>query len=182
MKKNSSKSFRTQPLIQNLEARQLMSVNAIKDIDMSGPVSQTISSGENVYVVSSHASGASNTQIWVTRGEANSKKLLVNLNVSGATISAIDDMIVTSDGKVFFTANAPSGGRQVFQVDTKNGGYKQITSDMGRNYIMLADAGGKLFGYDYANGEWRLVDVAAKSSTLLRKVTLKGSRLDDGPV
>ena len=132
-----------------MEKRQMMSATAVKSVDSAGPDDQMIAVGSTTYVISSSRSGGGWSQICSTKGPASTTKHLLDLNKTGATLSSVENLTSTADGRVFFTATGGEGsGRQLFQLNTSKGGYTQITKDDQAWYGDVVAIGNKLFLYD----------------------------------
>jgi Ca2+-binding RTX toxin-like protein len=150
---------------EGLDNRQLMSAaTAVKAIDSGGPDGTMLTVGSTTYVVSSASSGNGWSQIYSTKGSSSSTKHLLDLRATGATISSIESMVSTTDGRVFFTAvGGTGGGRQLFQLNTSKGGYTQITKDVDAFYTQVIAIGNKLFMYDSQNTKIVTLDTQNKT-------------------
>jgi Ca2+-binding RTX toxin-like protein len=137
-------------LFQQLESRTLYAASAVKTVDSPGPIEDMVEAGGKIYVSSRHASGSSVDQIYVTHGGKNTTRKLLDINVNGAPIASLDDLVSTDDGRVFFTATAV-GGRHVFELNTSNGTYKQLSTGSNVYYKNLTAAGKALFVYEANN-------------------------------
>src|SRR5262249_32628012 len=96
-------------VFESLEQRQMMAADAVKVIDSGGPVEDVIETGGQVVVSSRHANGSAVSQIYIANGAKSKTRLLLDLSKPGGTISSIDDLTATDDGRVFFTAVTTGG-------------------------------------------------------------------------
>lgn len=173
--RRKSASVSRRPLVETLEIRQHLSATGVKVIDTGGPLEQMVESGGQIFTASSHASGAGITQIHVASGPKSKTRLLLDLTASGSTISSIDHLAATGDGRIFFTAST-IGGRHVFQLNTRNGGYTQITSGTNQFYHNLVGASDRLYAHE-SNGK-TLGFVGPGTSTFTGFTTV----VPDGPL
>jgi Ca2+-binding RTX toxin-like protein len=155
---------------ESLETRRHLSASAVKVVDSGGPVEQVIEASGQVIVSSRHQSGSGISQIYIANGTRSKTRLLVDLSQPGATISSIADLTATDDGRVYFTANA-AGGRHLFQLNTKKGGFTQITAGQQVFYTRATAAGNRLFVYE-SNGQ-TLFTLDTQAGTLAKVVTLR---------
>ncbi len=167
--KRNNRSFRKLAnacQFEQMEGRQMMSAGAIKAIDSAGPDNDMITVGNTTYVVSSSRSGGGWSQIYSTKGSASTTKHLLDLNATGATIASIENLVSTSDGRVFFTATGGIGnGRQLFQLNTSKGGYTQITKDVQAYYSNVMAIGNKIYMYD--SQDTKIVTLGSNNVTKL---------------
>lgn len=137
-----------------MEPRQLMSATSIKADDSGGPDYQMVESGGHVVLITSTASGAGANLITRTDGSTSTSKTLVSGSGSGATIYSFDDLVVASDGTVYFTAvGGAVNGRQVYKLNVANGGATAVTSKKDAYFTQLMVIGTKLYMYDSGNTE-----------------------------
>lgn len=145
--KSCNPSPRKLSFFQQLESRTLYAASAAKVVDSPGPIEDMVEAGGQIYVSTRHGSGSSVSQIYMATGVKGKTKLLLDLNVAGATIGSIDHLTTTDDGRVFFTASA-TGGRHVFELNTSTGGYKQLTSGTNKYFQHLTATGKAMFAYE----------------------------------
>jgi len=151
---------------ESLESRQHLSASAVKVIDSAGPIAQVVESGGQIFVSSSHASGSAVSQIYVASGPRSKTRLLLDLNKPGATVASISGLAATSDGRIFFTANAP-GGRHLFQLNTRTGEFTQITTGTNVFYTNAVGAGNRLFVYESNSQTIHTVEPGATTTRLV---------------
>jgi Ca2+-binding RTX toxin-like protein len=132
--------------MQSLEERKLFAATGVNVVDSSGPIEQMIQAGGQIYVSSRHGPGSSLSQIYVTDGVKKNTRLLLDLSATGSQIASIGEIAATDDGRVFFTATA-AGGKHLFELNTKTGGYTQLSSGTSQSWNTLTAAGNRLFAY-----------------------------------
>lgn len=160
--KTNRRSFTRPAVFEGLETRQLMAASAVKVIDSGGPIDQVVEVGGQIVASSQHASGSGVSQIYVSNGIKKKTRLLVDLTAAGSTLSSIDDLTATNDGRVFFTASK-TGGRHLFELSLATGAVTQITSGNQVFYSKAKAAGNKVFFVDSTNETIHVLDAGATS-------------------
>jgi Ca2+-binding RTX toxin-like protein len=157
-------------MMQPLEERRLfagVAPEALKVVDVSGPVDEMVEAGGQIYVTAPLASGGSIVRIYATDGIQKHTKLLLDLSQPGMGISAIGELTATEDGRVLFTASAV-GGRHLFELNTANGKVHQITSGTNKFYTNVEAAGTRIF---FQEGNTDVICTLAPGSIEVTEVT-----------
>jgi hypothetical protein len=137
-------------MMQPLEDRRMFAAvapEAIKVVDVSGPVDEMVEAGGQIYVTAPLASGGSILRIYGTDGNPANTRLLLDLSQPGMKLSAIDDLTASEDGRIFFTASA-TGGRHLFELNTADGKVYQLTSGTNKSYGNVEAAGTRIFFHE----------------------------------
>ena len=115
-----SSSSARHAMMQPLEDRRMFNAVADKVVDVGGPVHEMVEAGGQIYVSVPLGSGGSIVRIYGTDGRADHTKLLLDLSQPGSTLTSIDELTATEDGRLFFTAST-TGGRHLYELTLHDG-------------------------------------------------------------
>ena len=140
----SSASSASHAMMQPLEDRRMFNAVAEKVIDVGGPVHEMVEAGGQIYVSVPLGSGGSIVRIYGTDGRADHTKLLLDLSQPGATLSSIDELTATEDGRLFFTAST-TGGRHLYELTLHDGQIHKLTDGTSKMYGNVTAAGDRVY-------------------------------------